>query len=241
MKRTEGVVSAQRPPLFFYMRFSMGRKRKKKNPYLGGNPLPADLVSPEEIKFRHDLLGEFDDDVFGRPDQHEPKEVAPAVVDPGPQDEMGLTSSDRKVIPPEMLVTMDVGDDEGQHFSLQVGEVTVAVDKRGMFRIPVLKFKVSMALTRYFMVDKSPGGAKEPAIDYAPITDPFYITLPLSFLPLAVRKYPDMVSPALATKILMQMLNKYPWNMVKPAPKKDIERLIPDHILQKMRGGPTGL
>lgn len=235
------MAVAQWPPLFFYKGFLMGRKRKKRNPYLGNDPLPDGLVSPEEIKFRHDMLGEFDDDEFSHTDKPAEKEDEEPVVDHGPKDEFGLTAADHKVIPPEMLVTMDVGDDEGQHFSLQVGEVTVAVDKRGMFRIPVLKFKVSMALTRYYMVDKEPGGAKEPAIDHAPLTEPFYITLPLSFLPLAVRKYPDMVSPALATKILMQMLNKYPWSMVKPAPKKNIERLIPDHILQKMRGGPSGL
>jgi len=222
----------------------MGRKRKKKrNLYTGDNPLPDELVSPEEIEFREDLLGEFEDDVFGRPDdpKHETKLEPVKQEDPGPVDDLGLTAADRKVIPPEMLVTMAVEDDEGQHFTLFVSEVTTAVVKRGTLRLPVLRFKVQLAIVRYYMVETTKGGAKRPAIDHAPLTEPFDLDLPYSFLPTAVRKYPDMVSPALATKILTQMMDKYPWSTVKPAPKSDIERLLPDQILQKMKGGVQGL
>lgn len=226
------------------------RKKKKKNPYLGKEPLSDDLVSKEEIEFREDLLGEYDDDVFGVPggiegEEGEAKGVPvppPVPKNDEPVDDLGLTAADRKVIPPEMLVTLEVEEDEGQHFTLFVSEVTTSVQRRGTVRIPSLKFKVQLAMARYYMVELKEGGTKRPAIDHAPITEPFIMELPISFLPSAIRKYPDMVSPALATKVLNQMMNKYPWSTIKPAPKTDAERLLPDEILKKLKAGmPKGL
>jgi len=228
------------------------RKKKKKNLYTGADALPESLVSPEEIEFREDILSEYDDDVFGNAgfDHGEKQEQAnaakgPPEPPPPPEredvDDLGLTSSDRKVIPPEMLVSVEIEEDEGQHFTLFVSEVSTAVQRRGQFRFPVIKFKVQLALVRYYMVDTVEGGSKRPAIEHAPLTEPFDMEMPVSFLPTALRRYPDMVSPALATKVLTQMMDKFPWSTIKPAPKTDIERLLPDQILKKLKGGAKGL
>lgn len=227
----------------------MGRKRKKKkNPYLGDDPLSKDLVSPEEVMFRDNLLGEYDDEVFGKPGGKVPPGLeglgtppaAPELPERGPVDDLGLTDEDKKVIPSEMLISAEVARTEGEHFTLFVSEVTTSVKRVGPIRVPVLKFKLQMAMVKYYMTDIV-GGSKRPAIDHAPITDFFTMELPVSFLPTALRKFPDMVSPALATKVLNQMMDKYSWSTIKPAPKSDVERLVPLDILKKMKGPPKGL
>ena len=213
----------------------MSRRRKRKNPYLGDNPLAEGLVSREEVTFREDMLGEFGDDMGLEPEEPAKPENPVTVPYKGPPDDLGLTPDDRKIIPPEMLLKVDVEEDDGRHFSLFVSEVTSAVKKVGAFRLPVLRFKVQMALVRYYMVETTPGGAKRPAIEHAPITEPFDMELPVTFLPTALQRFPDMVSPALATKVLTQMMDRYPWSTVKPAPKPDIEHLVPEQILKKIR------
>jgi len=214
------------------------RRKKKKNPYLGDEPLREDLVAQEEVTFRENMLGEYGED---DPLDHEKETEAPPEPPPpprGPLDEMGLSPEDRKIIPPEMLLTVEVEEDEGKHFTLFVSEVTTSMKKLGNFRLPVLRFKVQLSLVRYYMVEATPGGSMRPAIEHAPISEPFEMDLPVTFLPKAVQKFPDMVSPALATKILTQMMDRYPWSTIKPAPKPDIEHLIPEDIIKKIKSNP---
>ena len=211
------------------------RRKKKKNLYLGDEPLSEELVSPEEVNFRDGILGEYGDD---DPLDHEKETPAPPEPPPpprGPLDDMGLSPEDRKIIPPEMLLTVDVEEDDGKHFTLFVSEVTTSMKKMGNFRLPVLRFKVQLSLVRYYMIEATPGGAKRPAIEHAPISEPFDMELPVTFLPKALQKFPDMVSPALATKVLTQMMDKFPWDTIKPAPKPDIEHLVPEQIMKKIR------
>lgn len=206
------------------------RRRRRKNKK---QELPEHLVREEDFAGIDpvELMGQANLEIEEEKEQAKEEwgEKAPdATETPDPEDV-------DDVLPPSFwaLPEFDKGTVQKYQFTLAVAEATIAVKQVGNKRMPEAKFLCRIAVTHYYM-QTIKGGSKRPALSYQPITEPFTITLPATLLPTKYRKNPDDLSPKAASDLLMAMFNQMNWEQLRPAPKPDHERMLPENIMKLM-------
>lgn len=198
------------------------RKRKKKQ-------LPEHLVREEDFEG----LGADPIEMMGSADveiEQEKEEIEQETESSSDEPE------DVNEILPSGFLSLPEYDEAGAQkyqFTLAVAEVKIGVRQDGNLRTPEVTFLCRIAMTHYYLFPIE-GGAKRPGLNYLPITEPFEIKLPAQVLPRSIRKKPDSLSPKAASDLLMSMFNQMNWEQIRPAPKPDHERMIPDNIMRMM-------
>jgi len=212
----------QQPPKKKKKRRKRRRRKKKKD-------LPEHLVREEDFEGLGvdpvSMMGSADAEI-----EEEKQEIQQETEQPSDEPE-----DVNEILPSGFLSLPEYDGTSPQkyQFTLAVAEIKIGVRQEGSMRVPEVTFLCRIALTHYYLFTVE-GGAKRPGLNYLPITDPFEIKLPAQLLPKSVRKSPDSLSPKAASDLLMSMFNQMDWEQIRPAPKPDHERIIPDNIMRMM-------